>query len=152
MACFEGWESSIPPAVQRRQLPKHSSLRGDTCPVHHIPGTVPTNACVDKNCNCYLCRTCSSVPATAAGAGKLLPCHVLTFVSPKEGLTALSVVSLLIPISSRENQDWNLESRSVLAFGPAAKSMVKEAQGKEVYSNRTLYMLGFFGKKEHFIL
>lgn len=76
---------------------------------------------------------CIPVPTTA---GKLQPCHVWTFASPKEGLTALSFVSLLIPIFIRENQDWNLENRTVLALSPAAKSMVSKAHGKEVYSNR----------------
>lgn len=39
----EDWETSIPPAVQRRQLSKHSSLRGTACVVHHITRTVFAN-------------------------------------------------------------------------------------------------------------
>lgn len=36
----EDWETSIPPAVWRRQLPKHSSLRGTACVLHHSIRTV----------------------------------------------------------------------------------------------------------------
>lgn len=118
---FEDWESSIPPAAQRRQLSKHSSLRGTACPVHHITRTALANVCVTINCNCHLCRTYYSVPTAAGGAGNLLPCCVLTFVSPKEGLTASSFVSLLIPIFIQRKPRLESGKQNCSGLWPSSK-------------------------------
>lgn len=79
---FEDWESSTLPAVQRRQLSKHSSLTGAACPVHRITRPVLANVCVDINCGCYLCRTHLSVPTTAGGVGNQLPYHEVVIALP----------------------------------------------------------------------
>lgn len=78
-------------------------------------------------------------------------CHAMlwpSFLLKRVSLCcSLSVWSLQYP--SREKQDWNLESRTVLAQGPAAESMGREVPGKEAHSNRTLRVY-FFAKKNKF--
>lgn len=141
----EDWETSIPPAVWRRQLPKHSSLRGTACVLHHSIRTVFGNVCE------YKLQSLSMQNMSLLLAEQKTCSHVMLWPSSLlKRILLLSFVDLCTPVLIQRKMRLESGGQNYSGLMPKSKEHdMGGAQGSTFWWNLFFFPIYIY---EHFIL